>query len=62
MLDCDESALHDVRLSIDGRAMLDNRAAALCDIRDARTVASVFAEHRPELVFQPTALKHVPLP
>ena len=36
MLDRDESALHAVQLSLDGRALLDVRDSILADIRDAR--------------------------
>lgn len=61
MLDRDESALHQVQLSIEGRALLNRRELALCDIRDAKAVMDVFAEHRPEVVFHAAALKHLPL-
>jgi FlaA1/EpsC-like NDP-sugar epimerase len=61
MLDRDESALHEVQLSITGRALLDSRRLALCDIRDAGAVDAVFAEHQPEVVFHAAALKHLPL-
>jgi FlaA1/EpsC-like NDP-sugar epimerase len=61
MLDRDESALHEVQLSIEGRALLDNRSLVLCDIREADAVADVFDEHRPEVVFHAAALKHLPL-
>jgi FlaA1/EpsC-like NDP-sugar epimerase len=61
MVDRDESALHQVQLSIEGRALLDSRALTLCDIRDADVVADVFAEHRPEVVFHAAALKHLPM-
>ena len=61
MLDRDESALHQVQLSIEGRALLDDRSLALCDIRDAAAVADVFAEHQPHVVFHAAALKHLPL-
>jgi FlaA1/EpsC-like NDP-sugar epimerase len=61
MLDRDESSLHDVQLSIEGRALLDTRALTLCDIRDGESVARVFDEHRPEVVFHAAALKHLPL-
>lgn len=33
----------------------------IVDVRDARRVAAVFAEFKPELVFHAAALKHVPL-
>ncbi len=34
---------------------------ALCSIRQNMSLRSVFAEHRPEIVFHAAALKHVPL-
>jgi FlaA1/EpsC-like NDP-sugar epimerase len=44
-----------------GQAMLTDRALALCDIRDEASVARVFAEHHPQVVFHAAALKHLPL-
>jgi len=61
MVDRDESGLHQVQLSIEGRALLDDRSLVVCDIRDRRALASAFAEHRPEVVFHAAALKHLPL-
>ncbi len=61
MLDRDESALHQVQLSIEGQALLNVRELALCDIRDSRAVMQIFDEHRPEVVFHAAALKHLPL-
>lgn len=61
MLDRDESALHAVQLSIEGRAMLDTRNLVVADIRDRPRVDEVFAEHRPDVVFHTAALKHLPL-
>lgn len=61
MLDRDESALHGVQLSIEGRALLDSRDLVVCDIRDRAALDSVFAEHRPHVVFHAAALKHLPL-
>ena len=61
MLDRDESALHSVQLSIEGRATLDRRNLVLCDIRDAQALMDVFDEHRPEVVFHAAALKHLPM-
>jgi len=61
MLDRDESGLHQVQLSIEGRALLDSRRLVVCDIRDRQAVAEVFDEHRPEVVFHAAALKHLPL-
>ena len=61
MLDRDESALHQVQLSIEGRALLDSRTLALCDIRDQAAIQAVFDEHRPQVVFHAAALKHLPM-
>jgi FlaA1/EpsC-like NDP-sugar epimerase len=61
MLDRDESGIHQVQLSIEGRAALDTRNLAVCDIRDVEALEAVFAEHRPEVVFHAAALKHLPL-
>jgi FlaA1/EpsC-like NDP-sugar epimerase len=61
MLDRDESALHSVQLSIDGRAMLDDRNLVVADIRDAERLGEVFTEHSPQVVFHAAALKHLPL-
>jgi FlaA1/EpsC-like NDP-sugar epimerase len=61
MLDRDESALHAVQLSIHGRALLDSPELILADLRDAESIAAVFAERRPEVVFHAAALKHLTL-
>lgn len=61
MLDHDESALHAVQLSIEGRALLDSHDLALVDIRDRRTVGQFFTDRRPHVVFHAAALKHLPL-
>jgi len=61
MLDRDESALHAVQLSIEGRAMLDSRNLVVGDIRDRPRLREVFAEHHPEVIFHAAALKHLPL-
>jgi FlaA1/EpsC-like NDP-sugar epimerase len=44
-----------------GEAMLTDRSSTLCDIRDEKAVARVFAEHHPQVVFHAAALKHLPL-
>jgi FlaA1/EpsC-like NDP-sugar epimerase len=41
--------------------LLDSRSVVLCDIRDRAALESVFAEHKPEVVFHAAALKHLPL-
>jgi FlaA1/EpsC-like NDP-sugar epimerase len=61
MLDRDESGLHQVQLSLDGRGMLDDRNLVVADIRDQPRLDEVFAEHRPQVVFHAAALKHLPL-
>jgi FlaA1/EpsC-like NDP-sugar epimerase len=61
MLDRDESALHQVQLSISGRALLDTPETILADIRDRSCVMELFRERRPDVVFHAAALKHLPL-
>ena len=61
MVDRDESGLHGVQLSLDGRAMLDSDSLVLLDIRDRARVARLFAEIKPDVVFHAAALKHLPL-
>jgi FlaA1/EpsC-like NDP-sugar epimerase len=61
MVDRDESALHAVQLSIEGRALLDSPDLVLLDIRDRAALESVFSQRRPNIVFHAAALKHLPL-
>jgi FlaA1/EpsC-like NDP-sugar epimerase len=61
MLDRDESALHEVQLSITGSAMLDTPDVILCDIRDKASLNKIFVARRPEVVFHAAALKHLPM-
>ncbi|MEQ1787463.1 MAG: SDR family NAD(P)-dependent oxidoreductase, partial [Acidimicrobiales bacterium] len=61
LLDRDESGLHAVQLSIEGRAMLDSRNLVVADIRDTERLEAVFDEHKPEVIFHAAALKHLPL-
>lgn len=61
MLDRDESALHSLQLSIEGRALLDTDMLVVADIRDADRMNEVFDRHRPEVVFHAAALKHLTL-
>src|SRR3954469_20588345 len=61
MIDRDESGLHGVQLSLEGRALLDSDALVLADIRDRDRVARLFEEIRPDVVFHAAALKHLPL-
>ena len=61
MLDRDESALHALQLSIDGRGLLSTPDLILVDIRDAPALGKVFEDFRPEVVFHAAALKHLPM-
>ena len=61
MLDRDESALHEVQLTLHGRALLDSDETLLADIRDPRRIREVFERFRPQIVFHAAALKHLPL-
>ncbi len=61
MADRDESALHAVQLSIEGRAMLDDPNLVVADIRDRPRLEEIFAHHRPQVVFHAAALKHLTL-
>jgi FlaA1/EpsC-like NDP-sugar epimerase len=61
MLDRDESALHQVQLSISGRALLDTPDTILADIRDVACIMDIFSSRRPQVVFHAAALKHLPL-
>jgi FlaA1/EpsC-like NDP-sugar epimerase len=61
MIDRDESALHAVQMSLDGRGLLDSDGLVLVDIRDRDRVARLFASRRPDVVFHAAALKHLPL-
>jgi FlaA1/EpsC-like NDP-sugar epimerase len=61
MVDRDESALHAVKLLIDGRALLDTPDTVLLDIRDRGAVERLMAERRPDVVFHAAALKHLPM-
>jgi len=61
MLDRDESGLHAVQLSIEGRALLDTPSLIVADIRDRQRLAEIFEQWRPEVVFHAAALKHLTL-
>lgn len=61
ILDRDESAIHAVQLSIDGRGLLDAEDLILADIRDSDRMIEVMQAARPDIVFHAAALKHLPL-
>ncbi|MET0886120.1 MAG: nucleoside-diphosphate sugar epimerase/dehydratase [Mycetocola sp.] len=56
LLDHDETHLHDAEARIDQPVVL-----ALADVRDEVRIRSIFARHRPEVVFHAAAHKHVPI-
>lgn len=61
LLDRDESALHGLQLSMEGRALLDTDRLVVADIRDRPRVQEVFQTFRPQVVFHTAALKHLTL-
>ena len=61
MVDRDESALHAVQLSIEGRALLDSPDLVLLDLRDRAGMEQLLGERRPQVIFHAAALKHLPL-
>ncbi|WP_309246121.1 polysaccharide biosynthesis protein [Verrucosispora sioxanthis] len=61
MLDRDESALHALQMSLDGRAMLDGPELILADLRDDEAIRRIIRERRPEIIFHAAALKHLTL-
>jgi len=61
MLDRDESALHELQLSVYGRALLDTPQTVLADLRDERAINDLFETRKPQVVFHAAALKHLPL-
>jgi FlaA1/EpsC-like NDP-sugar epimerase/lipopolysaccharide/colanic/teichoic acid biosynthesis glycosyltransferase len=61
MVDRDESALHAVQLSIEGRALLDSPDVVLLDLRDRDGMERLLRRRRPEVIFHAAALKHLPL-
>ena len=61
MLDRDESALHEVQLSIYGRALLDTPQTVLADLRDETAINAIFESRKPQVVSHAAALKHLPL-
>jgi FlaA1/EpsC-like NDP-sugar epimerase len=58
LLDHDETHLHDLVSEIGASEKLHT---ALADVRDFDRILSVFARHRPEVVFHAAAHKHVPM-
>jgi dTDP-glucose 4,6-dehydratase len=61
ILDRDESAIHAVQLTIDGRGLLDSENLILADIRDSQWMLEIMETTKPDIVFHAAALKHLPL-
>jgi FlaA1/EpsC-like NDP-sugar epimerase len=59
ILDRDESALHALLLSMNGRADLESSDVILVNVRDAERVREIFEARQPQVVFHAAALKHV---
>jgi FlaA1/EpsC-like NDP-sugar epimerase len=59
MLDRDESALHALLLSMNGRADLESSDVILANVRDAERMHEIFSTRHPQVVFHAAALKHV---
>lgn len=61
MLDRDETTLHSLQLSIEGRALLDNPRLIVADVRDANRIDEIFEAGQFDVVFHTAALKHLTL-
>jgi FlaA1/EpsC-like NDP-sugar epimerase len=61
MTDRDDSLLHGVQLSVDGRGMLDSEDLVLGDLRDRGFVQRLVRSVRPDVVFHAAAVKHLTL-
>ena len=61
MLDRDETLLHNLELSLDGRGLLTSTTMILADIRDKERIEEEVSRVKPDLVFHAAALKHLPM-
>ncbi|NQU61354.1 MAG: polysaccharide biosynthesis protein [Rhodospirillales bacterium] len=61
LLDHSEHALYTIDRETMERWPLLKRHSVIADVREAKRIAKVFSDLRPELVFHAAALKHVPL-
>lgn len=61
MLDRDESLLHSLQLSLDGKGLLTSEQFVLADIRDQERIREILEKTRPEVLFHAAALKHLPM-
>jgi dTDP-glucose 4,6-dehydratase len=60
-LDRDETGLQQAQLVTDKSGLLDTPNVVLADIRDSDAIHSIFAHHKPDVVFHAAALKHLPV-
>lgn len=61
LVDHSEINLYKIEMSLKERYPDLDIRSEICNIRDARKVRRVFAEHRPTIVYHAAALKHVPI-
>ncbi|MFS0892903.1 polysaccharide biosynthesis protein [Microbacterium sp. 179-I 3D3 NHS] len=61
MLDRDETGLQLAQIGTSGHGLLHTNDVVLADIREPDTLAQIFRERRPEVVFHAAALKHLPM-
>jgi FlaA1/EpsC-like NDP-sugar epimerase len=61
MVDFSESSLYELEIEVSNSGFLTKSLAILADVRDKDKMKSIFAEHRPEMVFHAAAYKHVPM-
>jgi len=59
MLDRDETLLHSLELSLDGKGLLTSKNMILADIRDKERIKEEFSKVKPDVVFHAAALKHL---
>jgi len=61
LVDRYENGLHDITTELELSSGVGRVDAVIGDVTDVDRMASVFAEHRPDVVFHAAAHKHVPL-
>jgi dTDP-glucose 4,6-dehydratase len=61
MLDRDETLLHDLELSLDGKGLLTSEKMVLADIRDKEWIQELVSRIKPDIIFHAAALKHLPM-
>ncbi len=59
MLDRDETLLHSLELSLDGKGLLTSKNMILADIRDKERIQEEISKVKPDVVFHAAALKHL---